>query len=440
MEKGAFFPGHLQNFQDALMLTIGRVPMKRMGDRFWVLVWMGLFYSCIDTQESDVSGIVRTPLFDDGIAVTVVRQTIATGARHTCALFEKGGLKCWGRNNWGQLGNGDTNESLSPVEVQLAKRGVNSISAGKDHTCAIRDDDVPVCWGRNDLGQLGNGSRVDSFVPSEVSWEGRLGVKAISVGYDHACAILEDGSVSCWGYNSSGQLGDGSTLLRERPSTVILPKGKRAIRISAGYKHTCAVFKDNSLFCWGNNFYGQLGNGNQKKQHIPVLVEGRSGRNALSVSAGDIHTCALLTDRTLTCWGSNANGRLGNGGTANSLIPQTVKLPPTRWAKEVHVGDNHACAILDDDSLSCWGDGSNGQLGNGNTLEYHTPVSVAMEDGIKVKTLDGYFMHVCAFLNNDNLVCWGDNTEGQLGDGSWNDRLVPVRVLSYQGSRVASFE
>ena len=395
-----------------------------------IIVLGVLLTSCAKNQDNKADDLSPSNRSVETISGIVENQLIATGARHTCALFGNRNLWCWGRNDFGQLGNGNREESLSPIEVSLGEgRSAKAISAGREHTCVIRNDGVLLCWGRNDFGQLGIGSDRDSLVPVEVHLPEERSAKAISAGFDHTCAILDDDSLVCWGYNSSGQLGDGSTILRERPVPVLLPKGRWVQKISVGYKYTCAIFDDHSLYCWGNNFYGQLGNGGRRARHRPTLVKLESGKKAISLSAGDIHTCALLEDKSLACWGSNLNGRLGDGSTQNSHTPVTVKLPPERKAASVSVGDNHSCAILDDDTISCWGENMNGQLGNSGTSEEHTPSPVDWVGEFKVNNLDGHFMHTCAFLESGNLVCWGDNTGGQLGDGSREDRFSPVVVL-----------
>ena len=402
----------------------------RISLMYILILLLGLFFlSCGD--GSDVGDFVPVSRLDEPTGVLGGSPLIATGARHTCVLLGGGGLRCWGRNDFGQLGNGTTDDSLSPYRVEFGRtRRAVSISAGRDNTCAIRDDGAALCWGRNDFGQLGNGLRDDSYFPMEVSLQRGQRARSISSGYDHSCAILEDDSLVCWGYNSSGELGDGTTVLKVRPVSVKLPKGGWARAVSAGFKHTCAILDDYSAYCWGNNFYGQLGNGGREERHTPVPVKFASEQKVLSVSTGDIHTCALLSDYSLACWGSNLYGRLGDGSTRDSHTPKAVKLLAGRRAKMVAVGDNHSCALLDDDSLACWGHDANGQLGNGGTPEErHTPFPVDMEGMIGATFLDGQYMHLCAFLDDDSLVCWGDNTAGQLGDGSREDRHSPVVIL-----------
>ena len=274
-----------------------------------------------------------------------------------------------------------------------------SISAGGSHTCAILDDNGVKCWGSNEHGQLGlgdesirggNANEMGTNLPKVSLGTGRT-AKAISAGGAHTCAIVDDDSVKCWGYNLFGALGLGGTSNRgdnanemgDKLPKVDLGTGRTAKAISAGNTYTCAILDDNSVKCWGYNVYGQLGLGdkngrgdeaNEMGDKLPKVDLG-TGRTAKAILAGGHHTCAILDDNSVKCWGDNLDGRLGLGDTtnrgdaANEMGDKLLKvdLGTGRTAKAISARDYHTCAVLDDDSVKCWGANFGGQLGLGDT-------------------------------------------------------------------------
>ncbi len=246
---------------------------------------------------------------------------VTAGGAHTCALTTGGGAKCWGRGEYGQLGNGDTKGIYRPVDVSGLTSGVDFISTGYAFTCAVTDGGGARCWGNNEYGQLGNNSTTNYAFPVDVSGLAS-GVSTISTGCYHACALTNEGGVQCWGRNQSGQLGDDSADNRLEPVEVSgLASGVRAI--SAGCFHTCALTDEGGVKCWGSNGSGRLGDSTNENRWTPVDVVGLAG-GVSAISAGGYHTCALLTHGGISCWGSNADGQLGDGTNEDRWTPVEV--------------------------------------------------------------------------------------------------------------------
>ena len=251
---------------------------------------------------------------------------IAAGVRHTCSLTRGGGVKCWGYNYYGQLGDGTTTNRSRPVDVAGLSRGATGIAAAY-HTCALTSGGGVECWGLNDFGQLGDGTTDNRSTPVDVS--GLSGVIAIAVGSRHSCALTGSGGVKCWGDNSWGQLGDGTTVNRARPVAVSgLTRQIRAIaadraRSGGGDGNTCALTRAGGVKCWGNNWWGQLGDGTTVSRRRPVGVSGLS-RGVTGISVGGYHSCARTRDGGIKCWGLNLEGELGDGTTVNRRRPVDV--------------------------------------------------------------------------------------------------------------------
>ena len=368
-----------------------------------------------------------TPVAVSGISAAT---GIAAGDSHSCAL-SGGALQCWGYNQNGQLGHGTTNQHYAtPVGVTGISSAVE-VKGGGLHTCARLSSGAVQCWGYNLYGQLGNGTTVTSTLPVGVSGIDGATAKAteIAAGYAHTCALLTDQTVQCWGDNTSGQLGvNGPTPKSTTPVAISGISGATAI--AAGYGHACALLTDKTVKCWGYNGSGQLGNGTTVSSTTPVAVSGIDGVTvqATAISAGYLHTCALLADNTVRCWGDDSYGQLGNGATGHFASPVTVNSINT--ATNIAAGGLRTCALLTDQTVKCWGDNSSGQLGNGTTVSSTTPVAVSGIDGITVQATaiaTGY-AHTCALLFGGAEQCWGDNIFGQLGNGVSAITTAPVNV------------
>lgn len=349
---------------------------------------------------------------------------VALGGNHSCALTSAGGAKCWGWNIFGQLGNGRTTLRTAPVDVTGLTGGVAALATGGDHTCALTSAGAATCWGFNGYGQLGDGTIVDHRTAMDVSGL-ETGVAALAAGKNHTCALTGAGGVKCWGRNEYGQLGDGTTDSRSAPVDVSgLASGVAAL--AAGTSHTCAVTSAGGVKCWGYNLFGQLGDGTTSDQPIPVDVSGlTSGVTALAM--GDAHTCAVTDTGGVKCWGFNHLGQLGNGTTMTSGTPVDVS-GLASGVTAVAAGNWHTCALTQTGGVMCWGDNLYGALGDGTTVSRsRTPVDVSgLASGVAAIAAGGRF--ACAVTHAGGVKCWGDNGFGQLGDGTLILQRTPVDV------------
>jgi alpha-tubulin suppressor-like RCC1 family protein len=358
-----------------------------------------------------------------------VAQVVA-GRFHTCARFASGVAMCWGRDeDYGELGNGTTLSTSVPEPAMGS--GIVSLAAGAHETCAILADGA-ACAGKGGSGELFDGvGDADSPVPVATSALPSTPI-AFAAGEAFSCAIVQSGDVYCAGNGQYGVLGNGSTGGSVTPVKVDLPPGKRATAISAFSNHACAVLSDGTVACWGDDSFGQLGAGPSLDAGpgTPVSAQGISGATAVCV--GDAFSCAIVGNdsaSTVWCWGDNSGGQLGNGDShvGQSDVPVQVKCPS--GAAALSCGSEHACMA---DQLSggiwCWGKGGSGQLGYGGASNAFTPMQVSGIGGYPVSLAAGGF-HTCAIIASPNVLCWGANDFGQLGDDSLDAAYVPVTVV-----------
>lgn len=369
---------------------------------------------------SDGAARARSNANAIGFALQVVG-----GQGHTCARSAAGAAWCWGLNLHGEVGDGSAgNLRALPVPVSGLGRGVVAISAGYLHSCALASDGTVSCWGHNDAGQLGDGSTLDANAPVAVA--GLAGpARAIAAGGFHTCALIDGGSVQCWGSNSNGQLGDGLSADHPLPADVSGLPGA-ATGLSAGIDTSCAIDSSGGAWCWGADNLGQLGDGANSDCHTPVAVSGLS-TGVATLSAGLWHTCAIA-DGGAWCWGSNVSGELGNGGASNSNTPVGV-VGLDSGTVAIAAGGHHACALVGGAAL-CWGGNDRGQLGDGTQMERHVPVAVdgLANDGVAIGTGDS---HSCVVGADGSIHCWGRGDLGQLGDGLGLDSSMPVTVVGF---------
>jgi len=364
---------------------------------------------------------------------------LSSGYYHICGILDNGSVSCWGYNSNGQLGNGGTEWQLSPTLTGSlgTNRTAVALSSGGYHTCAILDNGSVSCWGWNNYGQLGDGtsgSAADKYTPTQTSSLGanRTAV-AISSGTYHTCVILDNGDVSCWGLGTYGRLGNGGTSNQNTPTlTSSLGAGRTAVALSSGYYHTCAILDNGAVSCWGANWFGLLGNGGSSQQNSPTLTSSLgANRTAVAISTGSsigFHTCAILDNGDVSCWGRNSNGQLGNGGTSEKTTPTlTNGLGTGRTAIDISSGYTHTCAILDNGSVSCWGQGINGKLGNGTTSNQFSPtLTSGLGANRTAVAISSGGQHTCAILDNGKGVCWGQGLFGQMGNGLHSDYFSPT--------------
>ncbi|MBN2495420.1 MAG: hypothetical protein JXR96_12570 [Deltaproteobacteria bacterium] len=362
----------------------------------------------------------------DVVGLSSAAVEISAEYRHTCALTGPGGVECWGGNGSGQLGDGSTDESHSPVQVIGLPSDMIAVSSGSSHTCALDGSGGAMCWGANSYGQLGDGTDVESHVPVDVDYLSS-GIIAISAGNWHSCAVTASLNVRCWGYNLFGQVGDGSNDNRFSPVDVIdLSTG--VVAIAGGMSHSCAITAGRGVRCWGRNSDGQIGDGSNDDTTVPVDVVGLS--DVLALASGHYHSCAVTEAGEAWCWGRNTDGQLGDGGYGSQNAP--VPVSGISNAIGIAAGSAHSCVLTADHAVECWGDNSSGQLGNSSYTDSPTPVHVT---GLSTtgSALSAGAFHTCARTTGGGVKCWGRNTDGQLGDNSTDDRNAPVDVLALSG-------
>jgi alpha-tubulin suppressor-like RCC1 family protein len=348
-----------------------------------------------------------------------------TDADSFCAVLSTGHLKCWGDNTSGQLGNGTMTSSAVPVAVKNISTAT-AVFGGDQGFCAVLSTGHVDCWGYGVFGQLGNGTTANSDVP--VAVRGISNATTVIGALDAFCALLSTGHVDCWGVGDHGQLGDGSTAPSDIPVAVKNITTATAVtdnRSTISTSTLCARLSTGHVDCWGYNGSGQLGNGTTTPSDVPVTVLGVSGATAVAADYDGGSFCAVLSTGHPKCWGANPKGELGNGTTTNSAVPVAVKNISTATA--ISGGWNEFCARLSSNHLNCWGSGDQGQLGNG-TFAPFSDVPVAVRNISTATTMISGTFAFCARLSTSHMDCWGAGTNGQLGDGSTANSDVPVPV------------
>ncbi len=344
---------------------------------------------------------------------------VTAGPEHSCALFSDGTAQCWGSNGNGELGTGDEMDRAVPVPVMglTTAAALSAGGASHGHTCAALADGTARCWGANLFMQLGGNCMTGDDANTPVAVEGISSASQLASGGLHGCARLTDGSIQCWGQNSAGQLGPAS------PSESCIPVdsgfGFGFTAIAAGVLgHTCGLRSPGTIRCWGLGHAGQLGSGKGTGDVTGI-------NSATNVVTGNSFSCALLADGTVRCWGYNNSGQLGDeDGGVDKDEPQTVFALTD--AVDVTAGGAHACAVNAGGTVQCWGFNGNSQLGLPGLDESDVPIVVAGINNAVAVAAGG--QHTCALLADDSVVCWGRGTSGQLGDGLSTSSPTPVTV------------
>jgi serine/threonine protein kinase/alpha-tubulin suppressor-like RCC1 family protein len=344
------------------------------------------------------------------------RGTIAAGTSHSCMLDGEGRAQCWGRNERGQLGDGTFTSRRTPAPVAGAF-GFVFVSSGGAHSCGVSRDGEAYCWGANESGQLGDGTTSPRNAPVRVS--GSASYRVIRSGRSHTCGLTSGGSVLCWGSNAHGQLGDGTRSGRSTPVTVAL--GSPATAIAVGTYHSCAVTSAGEARCWGRNDAGQLGDGSTTDRPSPVTVASRE--KFVHIASGNAHTCAVVAGGEIQCWGQNSYGQLGSGNTLGATSP--VRVDASVGFATVSAGAAHTCARGRDGKAWCWGRNVYGQLGDGTSEDRLRPTAVRGVGAFSAVNASG--AHTCGVIGGE-AYCWGYNVDGQLGTGDQENATSPARV------------
>ena len=405
----------------------------------------------------------------------IFQERIASGYNHNCVLLMDAGIqgvKCWGENYKGELGqdnavtlgnNPDEINNIAFINLGVNRKPINVFAGGKV-SCSILNNNFLKCWGLNSYGQQGQGDTVDrgnvagdmaALTSIQLGVERTVQFVSVSRAGHHICAILDDDSLKCWGRNHYGQLGVGSTNNQgdDPGEMAILPTvdlgGQTVKFVSAGSIHTCVILNDDSVKCWGQNTAGQLGrnaaqggglitdsigsnNANEITNITPVDLG--LGRTAVKIATGSKFNCVIMDNKKVKCWGYNNVGQLGLGHTDNQGddLGEIATLPTINLglgAKDITAGSDYACAILTNGKIKCWGQNNKGQLGlghkddQGDDLgEIENLPTINLGTGRRALSLSSGDGHNCAYLDNRTIKCWGYNNSGQLGLGHSDDQ------------------
>ena len=371
--------------------------------------------------------------------------TVTAGENHTCTISESD-VYCWGYNGYGQLGDGTISTHKEPAKVGALtlQHGATSVTAGEKHTCAVVSGDA-WCWGNGSSGQLGNGKFSSQRSPVQVSGMPAGSVSAVATGRNHSCAI-SSAEAWCWGENTWGQLGGGATTNRATAAKVAgLPADSEVEFLGAGYSSSCAA-TGNSVWCWGANTTGQLGDGTAKDSRVPSKVMGLIGTEPITaLGVGSSHVVVAMggaglipgqaVDRPYKFpvfgFGSSANGQLGTGGVSSSSIPVPAEWKPGTRVYSPTAGTSHSCALTANEAW-CWGNNTHGQLGDGTTTQALKPVKVQGLPEGTISSITAGDNHTCALVD-DVAWCWGYGANGELGNGTTNGQLKPGKVSGLTG-------
>jgi alpha-tubulin suppressor-like RCC1 family protein len=384
-------------------------------------------YRCVEKQRQKCSAD-RTRWVDVETCSVMCQASgcttaveIAVGGGTSCARMSDGSVWCWGVGEEGQIGDGFRMLRTRPTRIVALPKAAAALAAGDRHMCALLVDRHAYCWGANEAGQLGDGTKATRDLPVPV-----VGVEdALQIvgGSQYTCVRRSTRVMSCWGGNSNGMLGDGTNTLRLAPVDVVGLGPDGVKDLAGGTLHTCAVTTDGATVCWGAGNAGQLGDGAGSNRLSPGPAAIASG--TIDVSVGWEHSCSVLADRTVSCWGAGSLGELGDGRREASLKPVPVFGITT--AVSISTGNRTTCVRLSDNTLRCWGDNSHGQAGKGTASAIEdVPVQVVdITDAAEVAVSGGRF--ACARLASGTVKCWGQG-DGVLGDGTTSPSLRPVEV------------
>lgn len=367
-----------------------------------------------------------------------VVKRLALGATHTCVINSDAEVLCWGDNEWGQLGDGTTESNLIPTLLSGLGSGAIAIASEELYTCALTNDGKVFCWGGNEMGDITYPPLDSRLTPTPI---GGLptNIVDLAVGRAHACALDADGSIICWGKNDKGQLGDGTTTDSTVPMHVV-DAPDNIISIDAGYANTCALTSDGNVYCWGDNKLGQIGDGTLEPRLTPTLATRLPG-NIAAITVQQDHSCALSENGAVYCWGLSLFGEAEEINTNDDPKVSPVEgLPKDIIA--ITAGGTHNCALTGGDNIYCWGNNMMNQLGDSTDLVSQLDVaSDEWKESIKkppvqvinlpydIVLVAAGLAHTCALTESEEIFCWGWNAGRQLGDRTTMTRPTPTRVL-----------
>lgn len=399
------------------------------------------------TEERDALSVARIEYCEKKQSPLIATQVVA-GGFHSCAVYREGGVKCWGQNNFGQLGYGNVenlgdDETVDSLDFLDIDERVVDLSAGLFHNCAVLESGKILCWGANDRGQLGLGHKDsigdDETLTNAVKLDFGEKAQRIYSGTKYNCALMESQNIICWGENSSGQLGLGIAEDigddEDASSFTYTNVGAKVLQmdISTISNHSCAALTNGDVKCWGNNNFGQLGYGHTDKlgdDEEPASLPSLSfSNNILKLATGFLHTCALGAGQKIQCWGFNNLGQVGLGYSdtigddeaANSI--GALALTESKPMITMATGNNHTCSIGIDFKVYCWGLGALGATGHGNNQNIGDDEAVTASNSLvnisaEFSQISGGLNHTCALEKSEGkVICWGQNNQGQLGLG-----------------------
>jgi len=359
---------------------------------------------------------------------------LAVGYDHGCYLRD-GLVYCWGYNSYGQSGQALSVGGVSWPTVIPNFSGVTSISSGNGFSCAVKTDGTVWCWGNGQYLATGQGAGVNN-VPTQVG--GVTSAVAVSAGYYHACALRSNGTIYCWGQGDDGQIGDGANA--DNQSGVAVSGITTAVAVAAGENFTCAALADGSAQCWGGNMMGQIGNGGFSRALTPETVQLAAGGNlsgAVGITAGNDHACAVTSSKTAFCWGADYNGMLGSAAGTGSSTTRAVQVRASlnsgSFANDVvaiSAGDGHTCILREAGTVSCFGNNMYGQIGNG-ILSGVANLGPVAATGVTGMLAVGTGRNTSCALNATEIKCWGEGNNGQRADGTNVEKSGPVGAYPF---------
>lgn len=384
-------------------------------------------------------------LLNPGWAVANQAEFIAGGSKHTLGIKSDGTVWAWGGNSDGQLGNGGTTQQDEPVPVTMTDlESVKAVACGNDHSIALKTDGTVWTWGANLNGQLGYNTynagtdeNDDQTTPAQVTDTHITGVKAIAGGSFHTVVLKEDGTVWAWGFNDNGQLGNNSNLSGFIPVQVVIDTSSTPLEnveaIAAGVRHSVALKADGTVWTWGWNYYGQLGNGEAGIDGIPnqggdIWIAQQVTTGAEAIAAGASFTLAIKSG-AVYAWGQNSKGQLGIGTTNLARTPVATSIL-TADVIAIAAGGEHSLALKTDGTVWAWGYNNRGQLGDDSITQRNSPVQSELSDfGTSIAAGSEHSMALCT----NDLYTWGYDNDGQLGDAASGNQQIPINITGVFG-------